>query len=60
VDDARPSLALLVVFFVVPVLLAAYQSFFAWDILTPPENIGIENYRALASRASCGGSSDGR
>jgi sn-glycerol 3-phosphate transport system permease protein len=45
-----PSLALLVVFFVVPVLLAAYQSFFSWDILTPPENVGTENYRALVAR----------
>jgi len=42
-----PSLALLVLFFVVPVVLAAYQSSFSWDILTPPESVGTENYRAL-------------
>ncbi len=45
-----PSLALLVVFFVVPVVLAAYQSLFAWDMLTPPEAVGADNYRALMAR----------
>jgi ABC-type sugar transport system permease subunit len=44
-----PSLAVLVVFFLVPVGLAAYQSFFAWDLLTPPEYVGVANYRALAA-----------
>src|SRR5438067_13390162 len=43
-----PSLAVLVVFFVVPVILAVYQSFFAWDLLTPPEYVGTDNYASLA------------
>ncbi len=45
-----PALALLFVFFVVPVVLAAYQSLFAWDMLTPPEPVGGDNYRALMAR----------
>jgi len=45
-----PSLAILVVFFVIPVGLAAYQSLFAWDLLTPPAWVGLDNYRAIAQR----------
>jgi len=44
-----PTLALLVVFFVVPIGVAAYESLFAWDMLTPPRFVGAENYRALAA-----------
>lgn len=43
-----PSLALLVVFFVVPVGVAAVESFFTWDMLTPHAWAGADNYRALA------------
>lgn len=43
-----PSIAILLVFFVFPILLAAYQSLFAWDMLTPPEFVGTRNYEALA------------
>jgi ABC-type sugar transport system permease subunit len=43
-----PSVVLLLVFFVFPVLLAAYESFFHWDLLTPPRSAGTENYAALA------------
>jgi ABC-type sugar transport system permease subunit len=42
-----PTLALLVVFFVVPIGVAAYESFFSWDLLTPPRFVGAGNYRAL-------------
>jgi len=43
-----PSVALLVLFFVVPVGVAAVESAFAWDMLTPPRFVGAENYEALA------------
>ena len=45
-----PTLALLVVFFILPLGVAAYESFFAWDLLTAPRYVGLENYRALAAR----------
>jgi ABC-type sugar transport system permease subunit len=44
-----PSLALLVVFFIVPIGVAAYESVFSWDLLTPPRFVGAANYRALAA-----------
>ncbi len=42
-----PTLALLAVFFFYPLLYAAYQSLFAWDMLTPPRWVGLDNYRTL-------------
>jgi ABC-type sugar transport system permease subunit len=44
-----PTLALLVVFFIVPVGVAAYESLFAWDLLTPSVFVGASNYAALAA-----------
>ncbi len=44
-----PTLALLVVFFVIPIGVAAYESVFSWDLLTPPRFVGAANYRALAA-----------
>jgi ABC-type sugar transport system permease subunit len=44
-----PTLALLVVFFLVPIAVAVYESFFSWDLLTPPRFVGISNYRALSA-----------
>ncbi len=44
-----PTLALLVVFFIVPIGVAAYESVFSWDLLTPPRYVGAANYRALAA-----------
>jgi ABC-type sugar transport system permease subunit len=44
-----PTLALLVGFFVVPLAVAAYESFFSWDLLTPPVYVGAANYRAIAA-----------
>jgi sn-glycerol 3-phosphate transport system permease protein len=44
-----PTLALLVVFFVLPIAVAAYESLFSWDLLTPPHWVGGANYRALAA-----------
>jgi ABC-type sugar transport system permease subunit len=44
-----PTLALLVVFFVLPIGVATYESFFSWDMLTPPRYVGGANYAALAA-----------
>jgi ABC-type sugar transport system permease subunit len=43
-----PTLALLTVFFLVPLGVAAYDSAFAWDMLTPARYVGAANYAALA------------
>jgi sn-glycerol 3-phosphate transport system permease protein len=45
-----PTLALLILFFLVPIGVAVYQSFFSWDLLTPPHFVGTANYAALAAR----------
>ena len=37
------------VFFLVPIGVAAYESLFSWDLLTPPRFVGAANYRALAA-----------
>jgi ABC-type sugar transport system permease subunit len=44
-----PTLALLVVFFLLPIGVAAFASFFSWDMLTPPRYVGVANYEALAA-----------
>jgi sn-glycerol 3-phosphate transport system permease protein len=44
-----PTLALLFVFFLVPIGVAACVSLFSWDMLTPPRFVGASNYRALAA-----------
>jgi ABC-type sugar transport system permease subunit len=44
-----PSLALLSLFIVVPLGLAAWQSLFAWDLLTPAVPVGLGNFRALVA-----------
>jgi ABC-type sugar transport system permease subunit len=44
-----PTLALLVLFFLVPIGVAGYESLFSWDMLTPPRYVGAANYRALAA-----------
>jgi sn-glycerol 3-phosphate transport system permease protein len=44
-----PTLALLVVFFIVPLVVAVCESFFSWDLLTPARFVGLQNYRALAA-----------
>jgi ABC-type sugar transport system permease subunit len=43
-----PTLALLIVFFLLPIAVAACESFFSWDLLTSPAFVGAANYRALA------------
>ena len=44
-----PTLVLLAGFFVVPIGVAAYESLFSWDMLTPPRWVGGANYAALAA-----------
>jgi ABC-type sugar transport system permease subunit len=44
-----PTLALLVAFFLVPIGVAAYESLFSWDLLTPPRFVGAANYVAIAA-----------
>ncbi|HVH47786.1 MAG TPA: sugar ABC transporter permease [Labilithrix sp.] len=43
-----PSIAVWFLFVIVPLGLAAYQSAFAWDMLTDPEWVGVANYVAIA------------
>jgi ABC-type sugar transport system permease subunit len=43
-----PSLVLLFVFFVLPVGVAAVESLFAWDMLTPHVFVGADDYRSLS------------
>jgi sn-glycerol 3-phosphate transport system permease protein len=43
-----PTLALLGVFWILPVVRAAIYSLYAWDLLTPPRFVGLANYRSLA------------
>jgi len=50
-----PSLALLSLFVVVPLGLAAWQSLFAWDLLTPSVPVGLGNFRSLAASDALGG-----
>ena len=45
-----PSLAALFVFFVFPIGVAVAESFFSWDLLTPPELVGVANYASIAER----------
>jgi ABC-type sugar transport system permease subunit len=47
-----PTLALLTVFFLLPIGVAAYESLFSWDMLTPPRFVGAANYGALASHGA--------
>ncbi|WP_437734207.1 carbohydrate ABC transporter permease [Sorangium sp. So ce1335] len=44
-----PTAAFLAVFFLVPLLLAAKNSLYAWDLLTPPRYVGLRNYEVLAA-----------
>jgi ABC-type sugar transport system permease subunit len=42
-----PTALLLAVFFFYPLIFAAVQSLYAWDLLTPPRYVGLANYREL-------------
>src|SRR5262245_61962515 len=45
-----PSILVWGLFVFVPLGLSAYQSLFAWDMLTPPTFVGGANYAAIAER----------
>lgn len=49
-----PSLAAWGIFVFVPLGLAAYESLFAWDMLTEPAYVGGANYAALAEGGELG------
>jgi ABC-type sugar transport system permease subunit len=42
-----PTLLVLAVFFVYPLFVALRQSFWSWDLLTPPVDVGLHNYAVL-------------
>jgi len=42
-----PTFLFLFVFFLFPLGVLVRESFFAWDLLTPPRYVGFGNYRAL-------------
>jgi sn-glycerol 3-phosphate transport system permease protein len=44
-----PTALILGLFFLYPLFVAAKNSLFAWDLLTPPVYSGLQNYRALWS-----------
>jgi ABC-type sugar transport system permease subunit len=44
-----PTAALLGVFFLYPLAVAAKTSLYSWDLLTPPTYVGLGNYRFLWS-----------
>ncbi len=49
-----PSLAAWALFVFVPLGLAAYESLFAWDMLTDPVYVGGANYAAIAESGELG------
>jgi len=49
-----PTFALLIVFFFLPLGLAAKDSLYEWDLLTPPRYVGLDNYRALIDSGELG------
>jgi ABC-type sugar transport system permease subunit len=42
-----PTFLFLFVFFLFPLGVLVHESFFAWDLLTPPRYVGFGNYQAL-------------
>jgi ABC-type sugar transport system permease subunit len=47
-----PTLLLLFAFFLLPIVVAALESLFSWDLLTPARFVGLRNYRALAAHGA--------
>src|SRR4051812_43539841 len=48
---AGPNLALFTVFTIAPIFGAVGLSFFSWDLMSPPEFVGLDNYVAIAGDA---------
>ena len=49
-----PTALVLGVFFVYPLGLCAYRSFYSWDLLTEPHFVGASNYRSLLASGELG------
>jgi len=49
-----PTLVLLTLFFVVPFFVAAKESLYSWDLLTPRTYVGFSNYTALWEKGELG------
>jgi ABC-type sugar transport system permease subunit len=45
-----PTLGLLALFFLIPFFLAAKESLYTWDLLTPRTYVGLANYETLVHR----------
>jgi sn-glycerol 3-phosphate transport system permease protein len=45
-----PTLALLAGFFLIPFFVAAKESLYSWDLLTPKTYVGFSNYASLVAR----------
>jgi sn-glycerol 3-phosphate transport system permease protein len=45
-----PTLGLLALFFLIPFFLAAKESLYSWDLLTPRTYVGLANYETLVHR----------
>jgi ABC-type sugar transport system permease subunit len=50
-----PTAILLGLFFLYPLALAVKQSFYAWDLLTPPRYVGLRNYTSLVESGELAG-----
>lgn len=50
-----PTLALLLLFFVLPLGLAARESLYSWDLLTPHRYVGLQNFEVLWSSGELAG-----
>ncbi len=44
-----PTALVFGLFFFYPLVLAVKESFYAWDLLTPPTYVGLRNYRSLVA-----------
>jgi sn-glycerol 3-phosphate transport system permease protein len=49
-----PTLVLLSIFFLYPLLVAVKDSLYRWDLLTPPTFVGLSNYATLWERGELG------
>jgi sn-glycerol 3-phosphate transport system permease protein len=50
-----PTALVLGLFFFYPLVLALKQSFYSWDLLTPPTYVGFRNYEVLVSSGELAG-----
>lgn len=50
-----PTFVVLLVFFFIPLVIAAKNSFYSWDLLTPPTYVGLDNYAIIASNGELWG-----